>query len=669
MVQPNPAPLKTVKPERIKIFRWKAIYIILGLFLIGFVSAYFFKNFIATWTIERSLETIIGASVEAEQVNVDLATLSVTIERLQMANPRNTWQNIIEAKKVFFQVAGEPLLQGKTVIEGIIIDEMMLNTPRRTNGNLNRPLLPGPFGEAQKQLQKDIADLPILNPEKLAGNFDVNQILSGFEFETDLSALDIKQKLEDAGRNWKENLQDFDNAKMQLKDIQLNINEFNAYEPKTLLDYNRKLDMLKQIQKAIGQFQRKIDTTQKAFSGDFRTINNDIDRLRKIADGDYSSLLKKANLPNISNINVGQSLFGRKLLNESSVILNLVTQLRRMMPVELIPIKEEHIRGGQDIRFSSAGPKVYPNFLIKHIDISGRGTSGANLSGYYAHGTLDGLTDEPLVYGKPMVVSLYGKAPNQAYLNLNGALSHINSNYHDRINFKIGNLPLPEFEIAEKSAYIPTKISAGRSELDAQFEMRPDFFRFVMQFRGRNLTGSFEGKPDANNMTAELVRSIMTRIDLLVVDYKLEGRGKQLSYDVSSNLDQIITARIRSFVGAKVELALKPLRDKVEAKLLEHQMALTIARQQYESQIQARISDFQAQLKKPQDEFEARKKEFEAQLKQATSLKQPSISYPPGLTPTPKPTPTPSVSPAASPSPAATAAPPALPAPTVSAST
>ena len=97
--------------------RRKAIYILIGLVIIFGITGFFFLDLIVKWSLERSLETIVGAQVDARRVHLDLTKLRVNIQDLQITNPRNTWRNIIQAKNIQFQIASEPLFEGKTVID------------------------------------------------------------------------------------------------------------------------------------------------------------------------------------------------------------------------------------------------------------------------------------------------------------------------------------------------------------------------------------------------------------------------------------------------------------------------------------------------------------------------------------------------------------------------
>ena len=92
--------------------RWKAIYLILGIFLLLGLFYYFFLDRVLEGSIERSLETVTGAKVEVDKLHLNLSDLTLTIGKLQIANPHDTWRNLIETGPIRVKLAWEPLFSG-----------------------------------------------------------------------------------------------------------------------------------------------------------------------------------------------------------------------------------------------------------------------------------------------------------------------------------------------------------------------------------------------------------------------------------------------------------------------------------------------------------------------------------------------------------------------------
>ncbi|HYH02747.1 MAG TPA: hypothetical protein VEC37_06580, partial [Bacillota bacterium] len=172
--------------------RWKGIYLLLALVIIGGVIGVFFLDNIIDWSMERSLETIIGAKADVEKLHLSLHDLTIEIGNLQIANPQNTWRNLIETSGLRLKLAGVPLFSGKVIITEIRIADLKLNSARKTDGKLKRPFLPGPFGEAQAKLHRDIAAAPLLDTDGLKQELNPDRLLESYRFKTHLSADDIR---------------------------------------------------------------------------------------------------------------------------------------------------------------------------------------------------------------------------------------------------------------------------------------------------------------------------------------------------------------------------------------------------------------------------------------------------------------------------------------------
>ena len=609
--------------------RRKAIYILIGSVLIFGITGFFFLDLIVKWSLERSLETIVGAQVDARRVHLDLTKLRVKIQDLQITNPRNTWRNIIQAKNIQFQIASEPLFEGKTVIDEIVVDELVLNTARQKDGKLNRKPLPGPFGAAQAKLNKDIAEMPVFDIDTLAGQFDVNKLLADYKFDTDLSALDIRNKIEQANVDWHNNLKELDNVKVQLQEVKAKLAAFKASKTQNILELNQKLNTLKDLQKSLAKLQNQVGKSREGFSTQFNGLNNDIDRLKQIADGDYRSLLKKGKLPDYQNINIAESLLGKNILNESTLVLNLIDQLQRMMPAKLInPAKELHPRNGQNITF--LGRKTYPRFLIKHISVSGRGTPSSKLDGYYAKANVDGVTSEPAIYGSPMLINVYGQAANHAYLKFNGRINHLTPNFSDQMNLELAGLPLPELRLTQSTAFLPAKLTSGIAAANGSLLIEPEHFLLNVKVDARNITGDYSGKPEPTNFTASVIREVFSKIDLLTLVYQLEGfgQGKKLKITIDSNLNELIGSRIRQVIGDRIALKLQAIRAKVDSKLKEKQTELQALRLKYQTDLAAKLNQTQSLLDEQKAELDAKKQELEGKLPNTKNFQLPTNLIP-----------------------------------------
>lgn len=156
--------------------RNKAILILIGFLVITGLVCVFWGNTILARGLENTLQAITGAKVEIEGFRLNPFNMGVKIEGIQIANPADTWRNIIAAHKISFKLAPGPLFEGKMVIDEIVVEDLIFNNKRRTNGNIERARAPRPKEKKESKLSRAIATMPILKPEAIAGNLDLNKI-------------------------------------------------------------------------------------------------------------------------------------------------------------------------------------------------------------------------------------------------------------------------------------------------------------------------------------------------------------------------------------------------------------------------------------------------------------------------------------------------------------
>ena len=601
--------------------RWKGIYLLLGLVIFFGVIGVFFLDTIIDWSIERSLETIVGAKADVEKLHLSLRDLSIEIGNLQIANPKNTWRNLIETSGLRLQLAGVPLLWGKVIITEIRIADLKLNSARKTDGKLKRPLLPGPFGEAQAKLHRDIAAAPLLDTEGLKQELNPDKLLASYRFETHLSADQIRADLDNTHSKWENNLTKLENLKTQLAQLHTEVAEIKETKLENIADIQKALQQLKQFQTNVKDFQTQVSTTRQNLKTDFDATKKMITDLKETAENDFRALKKLAKLPDFESANMAEMLFGEALLNASTVLVDLMDKLQAYMPKDpnTAP-KEKHPRGGVDIPFP--GHKTYPRFLIQQITIAGQGNPGSRFDGYAATGTVTGITNDPVIYGRPLTISLDGKAANQARLDLDGTINQNFRNFAGDFRMKLGQLPVPELQLPE-NRYLPAKIATGNGEVITQVKLRPGYFKVDLTFNGRELVGDYSGRPAATDLGTEIIREVLAKIDLLLISYQLEGQDKKLRMKISSNIDEVISARFKAVIGAKVEQFLQTLRNRVEAELRKKQSELEAIRAKYESELTAKITAVQTAIEKQKTEIDLKKEELEEELKAKTKINLP----------------------------------------------
>lgn len=593
--------------------------LILGILLIaGILTAgALLLDPILDWSLENAIETITGAQVDIEQFHLDIPKLTVSIGRLQLANPKNTWRNIIETGQFSVKLLAEPLFSGKIVIESIAIDEVAIDTPRKTDGKLKKKLLPGPFGKAQSQINRNIAAMPILDLNQLQNDFNPDRLIHSTHLNLDSAADNVQADIKAAGERWQAAVNDLEQTQAKIDHLKESLRSLQTSKPKSITEIRQAIDQIKAVKKEYTAIEDHLSNTSSKFKNEFNTLSEAINGLKAMADGDFKALLKLANLPDFESFNIAEALFGKALLEQSSPVIILMDDLQSYFPpVTDQPAKEKHPRGGQDISFP--GRQTYPRFLLKEIQVTGRGTAAIGLEGYRASGQVRGITSEPLIYKQPLEIKLTGQSPKEATLNLQGSINQASMDMNGNFHLTLGNLSLPSIELPD-NPYLPKAVHSGKAQVVTGLAFTKNRFQFQMALEGYNLVSDYLGKPEPSDLGMEIVRDVLSRIDRLIIEYHLEGDGQNLSMKISSNIDNIIKQRFKEVVGEKVAAATQRLRQKIEAKLYERQAELESLRTKYQQTYQAKLSALQANISREQAKLEEERKTLEGKLQSSLS--------------------------------------------------
>lgn len=606
--------------------RTKAILLIVGFLIIICLIGFFWGNSLISLGLEQTIQTIIGAKVDIEGFHFNPFKLAIRIGSIRIANPADTWKNIIDTEKISFKMAAEPFFEGKTVIDEIVVQDLTFNTPRQTDGKLNKEAkpLPGPLGKAQAKLQQSIATMPVLKPETIAEHLDTEKLTASYQFKTDLSAERIQSELSVYRNKWETNVKELENTKVEFKSVDDKIAQINKLNSKNLVELNQQINLIKDTKSTVNKIRTEIETTKTQFKKDNQALDDTIKGLKQEAEEDYQALLALAKVPDLGSINYAEALLGKTILNASTIFLKMADELQKSLPVKVggDPPKEKPTRGGQDISFP--GRKTYPRFLIKKIAISGKGTPNSFMDGFYANGTVTGITSEPPLYGLPITAAVFAKASNQAYLRLDGQINHISPAFNDRVNLTLKDLPLPKIDFGD-NYYLPSEIISGKAEIDADAQITPDSMILNILFTGKDFKSDFSGKKAPDDLISEIIRKTLIDLNQVTIAYRLERINDSLTMKISSNLNQLISDHVKATVGEKVTGFTNKLRAEVDAKLLEKQKKLDETKLQYQQKLTAKLDEVQTRLNLEEQKLEARKKELEAEKKEREKAKDKEI--------------------------------------------
>jgi uncharacterized protein (TIGR03545 family) len=602
---------------RLKIFRWKAIGpLLLLLVLIGILMWLFAEPVVRQTTEEASTE-LLGTEVDVGRLDLLPRQASVDLGALQVADPFEPRRNLLEAERIVLKLNPQALTEKKLVVERLALQGMRFGTARKKPA---RPVKGDGFApqalRAVRQWSQQF-DVPllqltpidtikslVLNPAQLGSVQAAQGLLARTDstrqaLDAGFKALDVKGPV-DSARALAARLASVDPKKLGIDGTRQAIQSVQA--------------TLKQLDQA----KQQVNGLERSVKDGVRLLGTGVQSLDEARKRDYAFARSLLKLPSISSPDIGSAFFGKVSIDRFQQALYWAELARHYMPPGLLPRQDpgpKRLRAsGTTVRFPKE--RTWPSFLLQvgQVDFA---IGDGLLKGAYA-ATVQGLTSEPALYGKPMVVSAKRDAPGTAIagLDIGAIVDHRTSNVRDSVSAKVRGVKLPSFAIPG----LPFHLSPGTGAASLSFMLRGE------QLGGRWAIGSNQvawglDSTGTRSELEQIVWRVVSGLKQLDVTAQLGGTVKAPKLSVRSNLDDAIAQRLKAVVGEEVAKAEAMARAKVDSLVSEKVEPVKQRIAAVQADATKRVADQQQQL----DQVQA---ELQAQLKRLTAGLAPGITLP-----------------------------------------
>jgi uncharacterized protein (TIGR03545 family) len=520
-----------------KIFRWQGV---IAFALIGGGIAVFSILFM-DGMIERGIEE---NGSQAAKTQIDLASLSTSllsqaarIDGLEIANPDNNMENLLQIENLSMDMDGTKALARKIVIDDLQATGIRLNQKRMSPAKIISS--PSKSNPANQENEKSSSiGLPGL------GGIDIKSpedILKSEKLETLEAANRAKETIENLEAKWKNkfatdlNPNALKETQKKLEKLQEKVKSGGlASIPETIQEF-------KNLQKEIQDRINRITSLKSEFKKDVQAAKKQLAELKGLPKKDFDRLKKKYSL----NADGGSNALGTLIEGPLKAKLDKAWKAYKMLSPYLnkskTPAKEDYsyVRGkGADVRFAQS----HPDFLLRHANLS------LNLLDTEVKGELKDLTDNPKVYGKPAVLDFQsGKNDKFDSFSLNAKIDKTGSQSKDtlKINFQGLNLQGIQSEGAGE-------IKGGLANINGQLKITNE----------NDLDGNFKAelesislsipKQDGNEL-ANTIADSLSAIDRINITVSIRGTIENYQLDIQSNLNDIISGAVKNALAGKMK--------------------------------------------------------------------------------------------------------------------
>ena len=604
--------------------RWKYFIPAVVFVAICAVFSIFFLDSILKSAFIGGGEMVFGARVEIASVKTKFKNLSMDISGLKIANSSDVFKNLVEVDDIRFAVKPVPLLSKKVIIDEMAIDGVRWGTKRDTSGALpprkakkfakkdakenKDSALAKLFGTVKDKASAKASALPAANQLK-----DLQKQFSGISFDKAVSLSDLQslKEMDNIKNSYNQKFAQYDT---QLKSLNVNqeitkansaIADISSIKVQSVQDIEpakAKLNSFNSTKDELGNTVSQLQTMQSKLSTDIGSEKDLLDRINKLKDADYKALADKMKLPSFSFGNISDAIFGPVWLNRVHTVLYYMNAVRKYMPPKKKKQKAVNTRmKGSDISFPKEDNP--PDFLISRILITGT-TGGYGKEGepLAFKGTITDITSDQAQLGRPTRLNITG-AQGKRKLAIEGVLDHRTETPVDSLNIVYSGLPAKTLGVPD-SEYLPDMNEAS-GNLSANFVLKGENVESNIEMK---VSGFKTSSPTADE-TRKMILSLWADISDITVNAKLHGTFENLGFSVSSNIDRILSERMKNMLGAKFQEVQNKLRAEIDRQTNQKKDEIM-------GEFNGKKADIMKQFTDKQKEVQAKQDEIKSQIAQ-----------------------------------------------------
>lgn len=602
--------------------RKKGIIILVVIVVIFAVLAYFTRDH----RIERALESIsssiAGAKVEIDNFHFSLFKLTCSWDRLQVTDKNDPWKNVVETGRTSFVLETRPLFWRRIIIKEMTLENVRSSTQRATDGSLPKKKQPpketaepGMIAEAGADIEKQLRDLPVFDLSGLGKKLKIDSLIDVNKLASVQGYKKLNLSADSSFKYWGTQVKTqtyLDRVNQLEKDIK----SLHLDEIKDVAALTTALKKLDNIQKEINSLKNEVQGQHKALTQTFAELQNGIKSVQSNLKEDIKRAQQLARLKDLDVKDISMLLFGAPVINKTKQVLNYVALGRKYLPtVKKLKGSKKADKPprfkGQNIYFPFH--YRYPRFLLRNATLSAATAAGDTSQAYFINGSVNGLTNEPAVFGKPthFIMGLKKITGNQ--YEVTGSLDHTTEIAYDSLWVSAKNFALGEVDLKE-SKYFPSAIKAKKGDINLAGFFIGDGIDLKLNLTASPVEFIFQKK--TTDKISKIVQDVLSGLNQLTLMSQLKGEASNYKMRMNSNVDKVLAGQVKRTLEKNLREAQQQVENYVRAEADKH-------RKQVEALIEKNKKTFYAELDKAEkkvqeqvDKVEKKKKEVEERIEQ-----------------------------------------------------
>jgi uncharacterized protein (TIGR03545 family) len=597
--------------------RKKFVYFVLVPVVIICLLVYFFINRWVTLGLEAAGEAAVGAKVEIEGLHLSLSPLGMRWARLQVADPHDGWHNLFETRNVRFAMDFGQLLRAKYIIQAMEIDELILGTPRTTDGSLPHKPEPAKPGDstftarAQGALDATNEKAPLSIPGIGSLHLNADSLVKALDIHT-LKYLDsLKSQALSSSQQWNSTLADLEASKKKLSDLETGVKSINASQLNSLPAITGAITTVENSVKGINEIASTFNARKSSIQADVQKLNSSAGLVEQVADGDFTRLKGMAKLPNLSTAGVARLLVGEETVKKATTYLSYIDWARAH--IKNSSSKPEYTAPqrmrGQNIVFPLE--RAYPKLLIEKMRISGGTDTSGGKSAIHVKGEIDNITNDQSVTHVPITASLEGMEGGGRSFHLKAIFDRTKDVPYDEYEASLGGVPLAAFSLGRED-FLSAKMLNARMSSSVKVVVPGSAFDANARTTLSGFRLAFASEP--KNTLEQIIRDVLKDIGEFEVGFRLWNTNGPFQLALSTDLDTKIADRATAVLGAEFTKAQNELKSKLDAAIAGKKAEVMKLVGDKTADIQKQLGAYQSLISDKLSLADAKKKELTDRL-------------------------------------------------------
>ena len=519
-------------------------------------------------------QTLVGAKVDIASLRTSLPSLSLSISGVQVANRSAPETNLFQFDTLRIRLSRKALFEKSLLIEDGLLSGLQWGTIRNQPGRLTEDR--SPKNSSPTRFGTLLDGLSQTGTDWLAG------LTQQTKQKLDPQRLESVRLTGRLQKKWEQRFQGLESQIKKLettvKQIERDVRRARGNTLKRLPVYQRAATETDQVLAEVERIRKEIARLPEQARSDFRAIN---DARRR----DQQALRQTLNALRLDADSLSKSLLGPELSTRLSQTARWITRVRDAAAHARNRPRPQRMRG-TDIRFSQREPQ--PAFLIRRLQISG--TAELNGEPMPFRGMVTGITSDPMLYGRPVIVRLSGEGRQQ--MRAVAVLDQTHSVPVYRLEATVTNSEPVRIRLGNSQSVALT-LKADRSVYQTRLSLTGDRLEGDVSLRQQDVRLTAETTAGRDEIL-RAIRSAVSGIRSLDASLRLTGTLERPRWTIHSTLGPQLARGMNQAIATELAARQRQLSDDVDRITRRNSDALA-------KTLNSRYADLTAKLKQNEE--------------------------------------------------------------------